>query len=306
MEWRAEPSETGEELAFGDGDSERESRLRVWEAAGRRWASAHRRPLAVVAAVVVLLGLVGGGGRYLYLKSREPLPPPDVALPVQDRFSVFLCEPEIPECQAGGAAATRDLRRIETELRAVPGVASVRFVSGEAEFQEAGKKHGVVYRTDGLVTTMTRDMFRDAFEGVLTSPGVFGQVAERGGRIAGVWKIYRAPTDFWTGKANVTVTLCGTGAPKACASSRYQSPTERQREVILDRIREVDGVEKIYFEDREHALKLQKHYDPEDRAGPPQLLVNMPESYHVKLARPDAAELIRQALKNVPGVQSVL
>ncbi|MFC7382388.1 permease-like cell division protein FtsX [Sphaerisporangium rhizosphaerae] len=304
MNWRVEPPEAGEELSFGD-DPGRESRLSAWESVGRTWVSAHRKLLAAVAAFVVLLGALGAGGRHLYQESRKPLPPPDVALPVQDRFVVVLCGAGITQCQDGGAEAAKDVGRIEADLVAIPEVARVRFRSGEAEFERV-KKEGGYRQPDGSMMPITRDMFADGFEGVLRSPDLFAQVAARGRLVTGVADVWRTPTEYWTGKANVTVILCGTGAAKECAPLDYESPTERQRQAIVDRIREVDGVEQVYFEDRRHALRLQKHYYPEDRSfDPPLLLVNMQESFRVKIAGPDASQRLRQALKNVPGVEDV-
>ncbi|MFC4531568.1 permease-like cell division protein FtsX [Sphaerisporangium dianthi] len=306
MEWRVEPPEAGEELSFGDGDPERESRLQAWEAAGRRWASAHRRLLAVGAAVVVLLGLLGSGGWYLYQESRKPLPPPDAALPVQDRFTVSLCQGRFFRCPSGtrGAEAAKDTRRLEERLRAIPGVVSLRFVSREARYQRMSDKTYI--DPDGRTGRITLDMMQDTFEGVLRDPALFGQVAEQARRIAGVERADRLPTDFWQGRADVTVTLCRNDPARVCAPLKHRPLTEEEKQAILDRIREVRGVEKVYFEDQSHALRLERHYYPEGSPYEgPILLGDMNESYHVKIAGPDAARRVREALKGVTGVQLV-
>ncbi|GGK65193.1 hypothetical protein Sme01_24650 [Sphaerisporangium melleum] len=300
MNWRVEPPQAQEELSFGD-DADRESRLRLWETAVRGWASAHRRLLAAGAAVVVLLG---AGGWYLYQESRRPLPPPDVALPVQNRFSVKLCEARWPVCQFGATEAARDHRRMEAELRAIPGVASVRFVSAQEQYEQFGTSSSDP--DDGTSVQVTPDMFDDEFDGVLRSPADFRQVAAEAHLVSGVFRVQRTPTDFWAGKADVTVALCGNPFAKVCGPIVNRTLTDDERQAVLDRIREVDGVEKIYFEDREHALKLEKHYYPEGRDyGAPITLAYMQESFRIKIARPDAVPAVRAAINGVPGVLGV-
>ncbi|MFC4586508.1 permease-like cell division protein FtsX [Sphaerisporangium corydalis] len=286
-----------EELSFGE-DPDREPRFRAW-------ASAHRVLLAVGAVAVVLLGVVAGGGWYLYDRSREPLPPPDVAVPEQLRFAVGVCGEGISRCQTDQGRVIADQPRVEAALRAIPEVVSLEFVSSAASYN---RWRGLPDRYPDVTSdfTLTQANFPDSFIGTLRHQSDYLAVAAKVRRIRGVRVVTRVTTDFWDGRADVTVTLCGYGPARACKSIGGRPVTDAQKRAILDRLLAVDGVEKIYFEDRAHALKLERLYRPEGiNDGPPLLLELMLESYRVRTGTPKAAEAVRKAVRDMPGVQSV-
>lgn len=277
-----------EELSFGD-DPDQEPWL-------RRWVAAHRKVLAIGTAAIVLLALIAGGGWHLYQQSRKPLPPPAVALPEQVRFAVWLCREEI--CPDLGTPRPGDVSRVEATLRSMPEVASVSFLSGESQ----RSRHSGV-DPSGRRASPT---FSDMFHGSLRRSSDFPAVAARLSTLTAVAEIRRVPTDFWFGKADVTVTLCGSSSAEACSPFLIQDMTEEQKQAILDRIREIDGVQQIYFEDRRHALTLQQHYHPENsRSDPPLILAAMKEAFQVKMSGANAFTLVQQALDGVLGVESI-
>ncbi|WP_214408697.1 permease-like cell division protein FtsX [Sphaerisporangium fuscum] len=275
-----EGSSGTEELSFG-GDPDREPRL-------RRWVTAHRRLLAVGAAIVVALALAGGGGTYLYLQSRKPLPPPDAALPEQLRFRVYFGHGgEVPDA-----------------VRAIPGVASVKVVGKEEQYREALK----AYEEDPEAHTkpLDRTHFSDRLDGTLRRSADYPAVEARLRHVPGVLDVRREITDFWSGKADVSVYLCGAGPGELCTSFRTGPIAEQPKQAILDRLRGIDGVEKIYFEDKAFALKLMKRYFPEGvdgDTGIPSSAVR--ESFRLRIGRPDGYKLVRQAVDTMPGVLEV-
>jgi hypothetical protein len=288
---------SAEELSFGE-DPDREPRV-------REWVAAHRGLLAVGAAVLVLAGALGGGGWYLHDQAREPLPPPDVPVPAQLTFQVSVCGEAAARCQTDSGRVIADTPRIEAALRGIPEIASVSFLSAAGLYQSW---HDLADRVPGpdSAFTLTRADFVDVFEGTLRRSADYPAVAARVRAVHGVQDVVRVPTDFWAGKADVDVTLCGRLPEKACASITGHQVSDDQRQAIVDRIHEVDGVEKVYFEDRAHALMLQRLYNPElGRRGPPLILELMKESLYVKTGTPKAAEAVRQAVKGMLGVASV-
>ncbi|MBB6470667.1 permease-like cell division protein FtsX [Sphaerisporangium rubeum] len=276
-------------MSFGD-DPDQEPWL-------RRWVAAHRKVLAIGTATIVLLALIAGGGWHLYQQSRKPLPPPAVALPEQTRFIVWLCQEEI--CPGPGTPRPGDVRRVETALRSMPEVVSIKFSRNRSQ----GSQHpGTIM--DPATGHGIGPVFFDAFDGRLRRSSDFPAVAAK---LKGMAVAQRLSTDFWFGKADVTVTLCGTSADEACSPFLIHDMTEEQKQAVLDRIREIDGVRQVYYEDRQHALTLQQHYHPEtSRSDPPLILAAMKETYRVKMSGPDAVRRLQQALNGVPGVESVM
>ncbi|GAA3830669.1 hypothetical protein GCM10022226_59410 [Sphaerisporangium flaviroseum] len=290
---RSEEPPSAEELSFG-GDTDREER-----------ASAHRGPLALGVAALVLLGVLGGGAWYLRDQSRRPLPPPDTPVPEQLNFQVAICDEGIARCQTDDGRVIGDAPRIEAALRAIPEIASVRFVSARSTYQRWRDSPD---RAPGPDTgfTLTWADFINTFDGTLRRSADYPAVAAKVMTIPGVQDITRKPTDFWAGKADATVILCGRGVARVCESIAGRQATDEQKQAIVDRIHDVDGVEKIYFEDRAHALMLRQRSHPEGTAGEPTpLLDQMRESFRVKTSTPEAAEAVRNAVKELPGVECV-
>ena len=108
-----------EELVFGGDDPGHEPGFGPW-------AAAHTKLLTVCAAVLVVLGLAGAGGWYLYERSWLPQPPPDVALSPSLEFEVAMCG-----CPGLTSATVEQRQEAEAMLRAMPQVTSVKVRSGQ-------------------------------------------------------------------------------------------------------------------------------------------------------------------------------
>ncbi|WP_405144849.1 permease-like cell division protein FtsX [Sphaerisporangium sp. NBC_01403] len=292
-----------EELSFG-GDPDREPWLRTW-------VSAHRRLLAVCVAVVVAMGLAGGGGWYLYDRSRKPLPPPDGPWPEQLGFAVGLCgkwSPS-PECTPSEELAAKKPSGIEAALRAVPEIATIRF--SEERIVSGGERNKSFWTSRVLSGTLdapdqTFYVSLAYFEGTVRTRD-YARVAARVRSIEGVSYV-RSQATFWEGKADVAIDLCSKGPGLVCTGIKDRSVTEPQKRAIVDRLWDIPGVEKIYFEDRAHARKIREHYAPGD-TGPrdPGIvsMEDMTESLYVKLTDRRAVEVIGESIKDMPGVRMV-
>ncbi len=280
-----------EELSFG-GDPDRDPRLRAW-------VSAHRGLVAAGVAVLVLLGVLAGGGRYLYDQSRKALPPPAGPLPEQLGFTVTLCDSDLPRpCAEGVFEIADDPGRVEDALRAIPEVTSVRYISREDAYQ-MWRRSSSQFLEEKYRVGIRPEYFQNSFKGTLRRSADYPRFAERVRPLAGVRNVSRSPTTFWRDKADLAIYLCGDGYQKECGTPANRQMTEDQKQAIVDRIRSVDGVEKVYFEDRAHAVMLFKHYFPETK-GPAE--GDVVEAFHVKGRTTEVADLVRRAVKGMPGV----
>ncbi|MGI5161694.1 permease-like cell division protein FtsX [Microbispora sp. CA-102843] len=130
-------------------------------------------------------------------------------------------------------------------------------------------------------------------------------MAEELKSMTGVLAVVRAPTDFWQGKADVAVALCGSSSIEVCAGRLTGGITDDQKRAILDRLHEILGVDAVYFEDRAHALEVARHYWPESVESAVLMADEIGESFYVKLNNPRLAEVVGRTLKDFPGVQGV-
>ncbi|GII00887.1 permease-like cell division protein FtsX [Planobispora takensis] len=299
-----EPSPRHEELSFGGGDPDREPRLRAWWRARPRLA-------AVCAAVAVLLAAGGAGGWYLHQRSREPLPPPAVAFPEQTRFTVLLCGGYGPGeglCPGRPKAGEAEHLAVAARMRAMPELAEVAYVSEADNRRETLALYaarGEPQETEGVT-------FTAYLRGTLRRSDDFAAVVAKITAFPEVRRVIRVPVDFWAGKADVAVHLCAAAEAReeGCTENRpggvEGAATEAEKEAVLDRIRELPGVEAVYLQDRGHLARLLGHYGPavpeQDQPIPPERLY---ESFYVKFARPVGTAEIVRALEPLPGVHRV-
>ncbi|MEU9890655.1 permease-like cell division protein FtsX [Sphaerisporangium sp. NPDC051011] len=308
-------SSEAEELSFGS-DAPRNSWL-------RSWVFAHRRLLLVSLAVLVLLGGSGGGAWYLRDLSRRPLSPPDGPWPEQHGFAVGLCNELIiggPACPPAGNEAARNPTRIEAALRAITGVTTIRFlgsatiVLSQSELEQmppVGQPEGVwtsrILDGTGLGTPhLATATAPGNFAGTVSRWDDYARVAEQVVSIPGVRYVAPVVPDFWDGKADVAIDLCSPGPGLVCTGVHDRSVTEAQKQAIVDRLWDIDGVEKIYFEDHAHRKKVREHFtqrEPEDATTV--ALEEMTESFYVKLTDRRAIKTIGESIKDMPGVHYV-
>lgn len=111
--------------------------------------------------------------------------------------------------------------------------------------------------------------------------------------------------DYWYDRVEVSVFLCADG--DAAPPCNGRGVTEDQRQAILQEIKALPQVKKVYYESQEEAYA---HFK-EQFKGSPDLVNNttadqLPESYRVKLKDPKKFAIIKSAIEGRPGVNSVI
>ncbi|RCG33053.1 hypothetical protein DQ384_00965 [Sphaerisporangium album] len=279
------------------------------------WARAHRRPLAVCLAAVVLLCASGAGGLYLRELSLRPLPPPDGPWPEPTGFVVTLCQVPFHDCSPTVNEAAKDLPAVTAALRAIPGVATIRLdvpsVRRDTGVQSLERDTGI-WTSRVLKETPYLVYYPVSLHGTLGRLEDYARVAERARSIPGVNHVSLKAPGFWEDKADVEIELCAHGPGLLCTGVNDPSATEAQKQDIVDRLWGIDGVEKIYFEDRAHTEKVRRHYaapGPDGSEAPADdgvlTLDEMTESFYVRLSDRRAIEIIGRSITDMPGVHFV-
>lgn len=110
--------------------------------------------------------------------------------------------------------------------------------------------------------------------------------------------------DFWYGKINVSIYLCGaTSAEPTCAG---HAVTVAQRDAIRAQLTAMPVVKTVYYESSAAAYQNAKRLF----RSSPDLIKNidpkaLPESFRVKLTDPERFDAIQARFSNEPGVQQV-
>ncbi|SNS09199.1 hypothetical protein SAMN05216276_100417 [Streptosporangium subroseum] len=281
---------TYEELAFGGGDPDRESWL-------RSWVAAHIRLLI---ASLVVLSLAGAGGWYLYERSWLPQPPPDVALSPSLEFEVTMCG-----CDGITAATVEQWQEAEAMLRAMPQVTSVKVKSGQEVADQRRRSYEGIGDTKWVEGSSP---YGDVLRGVLRRAQDFPAIVEKMRSAPRVAMVLRSEVNFWAGKAEAAITLCGQdllsrrapGCRQGKRAGATGTVTEEEKAAIVARLRDLPGVQTIYFQDSGYALKLVKLSHPDYKPDEP-----MPGSFFVKFSDPALAREIAPAIEPMPGVVAV-
>ncbi|WP_030912676.1 hypothetical protein [Streptosporangium amethystogenes] len=264
-----------DELSFG---GEREPRLRTWVAA-------HRRLLAITVAVAVVVAGLGTGGWYLHRRSLLPSPPPDGALPPAVGFGVLPCLEKSTFCEEGPLEQTAAL------VRGIPEVASSRVITYEEILARAGR----------ILPTgeeQPEQVWPPQIEGRLRRTEDYEAVSRQLVGKPGVRGVYRFSENFWKGKADLQVNLCGN--VRVLAACLNGAATAAQRDAVVVRLREQDGVEEVFFQDQAFALWLSRHYPPETY----RTTNDVSEQLYARLDDPARAEAVGRAVLGMPGVES--
>jgi len=110
--------------------------------------------------------------------------------------------------------------------------------------------------------------------------------------------------DFWYGKINVSVYLCGpTSAEPTCAN---HTVTQAERDAIRAKLEALPVVKQIYYESSAAAYQNAKKLF----RNSPDLIKNidpaaLPESFRVKLTDPKRFDMVESSFAKQPGVQQV-
>ncbi|MFI7460899.1 hypothetical protein [Nonomuraea sp. NPDC049646] len=264
-----------DELSFGD---DREPWLGPW-------IRAHQRMAAIVVAVVLLVAALGGGGWYLHLRSLRPAPPPVGALPVVDGFTVTLCTEGTQGCPEGTA------ERVLALVRRIPeAVAPTLVPADEVERRWAQQ----VIITEGL-TGLRAGSWVPQIEGGVRGPADYDAVRRGLAEEKGVLLLPRIP-DFWRGKADLSVAMC---AQWGNAGTCRIPATEAQRDAVVARLRELDGVTEVFLQDKPFGLRLSRLYQGD---VPPLTIDAVSEVLYVRFDDPARVRAVGQEMLRMPGV----
>jgi hypothetical protein len=282
-----------EELVFGGDDPGHEPGFGPWVAA-------HTKLLTVCAAVLVVFGLAGAGGWYLYERSWLPQPPPDVALSPSLEFAAAMCG-----CPGLTAATVEQRQEAEAMLRALPQVTSVEVRSGRELDDQWRRGYARIGDTRQAESS---SLSGDVLQGMLRRAEDFPAVAEKMRSMPRVSTVWRPGVSFWADRAEAQISLCRNDSSSQNVSECQKTQragatgmvTEKEKAAIVARLRDLPGVETIYFQDPGHYLKLAKLSDPKS-----ELDETYPGSFYVKFSDPALARTIAPAIGPMPGVLAV-
>ncbi|MER5627172.1 permease-like cell division protein FtsX [Streptosporangium sp. NPDC002544] len=232
-----------------------------------------------------------------------------------------LCYALISSCPPANNEAAKNPARIEAALRAITGVTTIRFqgttttLRSQNEHEqkppsEQAKGPKGVWTSRILDGTIYAAAYPDNamanFVGTVSRWDDYARVAEQAMSIPGVHYVAPVVPDFWEGKADVAIDLCSRGPGLLCTGVHDRSVTEAQKQAIVDRLWDIDGVEKIYFGDHAHRKKVREHYTQHEPEGMVTVsLDEMNESFYVKLTDRQAIKIIGESIKDMPGVHYV-
>ncbi|GLW96037.1 permease-like cell division protein FtsX [Microtetraspora sp. NBRC 16547] len=256
------------------------------------------KPIAVVVPVGLLIAGVVAYSRHMPL-----LPPPAGPWPETGTFLIFLCEDDSARgwerCEGGGAATVEETRGIERALASLPEITSY----GRRTREEALAIARQDYRVGELITV---DNMPDVAYGGTLARGDWRALLRELADLPGVGVVDTHRDNFWWGKADVSVTLCPEDAAHRFAKrcEGRARATESEKEAVLDRIRALPGVEKIYVEDPAHAAKVRDHAEWMMPFGGGDL-AELPEAFYLKLADTGTYPQVEKSLAGMAGVAGV-
>ncbi|GAA2912726.1 hypothetical protein GCM10010517_79290 [Streptosporangium fragile] len=226
----------------------------------------------------------------------EVSPPPVGPWPEGGTFSVFMCKDDDPFEKCGKRAITaKQKKALEAKLRAMPQVAKVKFESRKeawANFRKANSHN------KALLSAIRAEDMPESFTGTLRRRADLVPFRSAFKKVAGVSNVVAWGNFFWPGKADVVISLCGPGTEPSDTCDGNGSTTPWAREKIEARLGTVEGVEKVYFQDAEHARReaafiwVDKTFHS----------TKFSEAYYVKLADPRDAQVLIDTVKVLPGV----
>ncbi|MFF0307520.1 permease-like cell division protein FtsX [Streptosporangium sp. NPDC004379] len=265
----------------------------------------HSLPLVAV-AVATMLGTAGAAaplpGDGPRPAAVNVLPPPDGPWPEGGEFTVFLCEDDSVFASCHKRATTgKQKRALRARLKAMPGVATVRFES-RREAWELFRRVNADNET--LLSAIRVEDMPESFGGTLRRRAdimPFKSAFQRKPQ-AGTSNVVVRGRDFWEDKADLRIDLCGpVGDTEACEGRGPATPEERR--MIEAEAAGARGVERLYLEDAEHAARvtsfaLTGFLRPGRRLDP----AGFSEQYYVKLTDPRGAEALAETIGKLPGV----
>jgi FtsX-like permease family protein len=266
------------------------------------WGGVRRALPAGVVVVVLALGATGTAtaeaqGRSVQQSLLQVSPPPAGPWPQGGTFNIFLCgEGNVWKNCHKRAITSKQKRALEARLRAMPQVTEVEF--------ESKKEALANYRAQNadnklLLSVIQLEDMPESFEGRIRRRADIVPVTSIFEKMAGVSNVFTWGGFFWEGKADVRIGLCEPAeASGTCDGRDGATPLDRER--IEARLKTVEGIDKVYFEDSAHATKVFS-FQWMRKMSIPQ---GFSESYYVKLADPGDAQTLIDTVKAMSGVGS--
>ncbi|MGI5160950.1 permease-like cell division protein FtsX [Microbispora sp. CA-102843] len=225
-----------------------------------------------------------------------PLPPPDGPWPETGELSVFFCSRHspMPACEGREAPTEREIRKVRALLAASPEVRKVEFISQAEELRR--ERTTFRDRPDILETLELANM--SASYRVRVGRGDWPVLVRRLSKAAGVSTAFVFRDDYWPDKADVMVQLCARPdfAEGPCEGRGFATLAEKN--AVLDRIDDLPGLEKVYFQARSHQAPTWHHRQVPERDPTP----GLPEVFYLKFTTPPVLSEVKRALRGVPGV----
>ncbi|WP_377295906.1 hypothetical protein [Planomonospora venezuelensis] len=237
-----------------------------------------------MAAAVLLIAGGAAAAWFFGARAEGVLPPPDGPWPEQRGFMVLRCS------QEGLTPETQPV--VEKFLRTVPEIESLTAYS-------KAQMEGEPLATRNVCGVQAH------FVGTARDAGDVPEIAQEIAKSPVPVALVRLPSDFWAGKADVRIELTRPGSPLLqLGAEGARVATGKDREAIVEKVRQTVDVEAVYFEDGAFATKVNASYCPD------RLCVFEPgpvdrETLYVKTGTPGAAETLRSALEDMPGVELV-
>ncbi|MEU6997060.1 permease-like cell division protein FtsX [Nonomuraea sp. NPDC046570] len=250
---------------------------------------------------VVLLAAAGTGGWIVYDRFRGPLPPPPEPWPNAGGFTAFLCAADSPFEHCDGKGITDEQRRaVEAAIRAMPEVTSFEFESRAEAYATFLEQ----FKSDLTLGTVAEESdMPESFRG--ESREVTKGMIEQMKALPGVSQVLTYRRNFWKGKADLMILLCARKTEAEESKCRGRGvPSESERTAVYQRLRSIDGVGSIYFQDAAHYAKHQGiFFSFEARRSPSGTGAT---AFHVVLDDRAAAQVVKAGLARMPGVEDVV
>ncbi|WP_169950531.1 permease-like cell division protein FtsX [Microbispora sp. H11081] len=228
-----------------------------------------------------------------------PSPPPDGPWPETGQLSVFFCARSsgFDACDERGAATSREIRRVRALLAAAPEVRKVQFVSQAEKLRRERK----MFRDEpDILETLELEDMAASYE-VRVGSGDWPALVRRLSKAAGVSDAFVIRDDYWPGRADVMIQLCvrtdSAGGP--CVGRGFATLAEKN--AVLDRIDDLPGLDKVYFQARSQQGSVWHRRNVPDSAPVP----GLPEMFYLKFTSPPVLSEVRRALRGAAGVAFV-
>ena len=120
------------------------------------------------------------------------------------------------------------------------------------------------------------------------------------------WAQVGAMKDYWYGKVEVSVFLCGENTQSATCQSQGGAITDQQRQQLKTTLEDLPQVEEVYYEDEATAYKrFKKQFEDSPALAENVREGDLPASFRVKLNNPEKYEVVTSAAQGRPGVSAV-